>query len=360
MNTWTQTISRINAQPPDLHGRSSNPYRRYNPADRLPPAARSKLDRLREAAEDARSIIIPIAEKLREAADRRAELRTTWARLTNATYATGTVLNPQYGPLTAVTPKYNGLDEDDRLVHVRAEYAAACAAFDRLTEAERVRTERWSALAGTVGTIDAYLANISDGQELTVYSGPEPTIRKNESPDTALTRVRKAIAKAQNDLVLIERAPLPASMVKAALRKQVDALADACQPNVLYMIDAGDPLEFPSQQIIVQTSGVVPKTGEIVHGVGAGEVQNALGMIAWLFKDEVLARLDAEIDKRSDEGAALDYAQRAEALVEAKAKLLTLEREEEALVEASPAQVFRRPDADPRAVLGISGPEVRQ
>lgn len=372
-NTYTPTafaegssdrVARIDAAAAMLRGDVSmrnftNPLRPFAPADRLPPPARAKLEELRQAAQDAHALIPPITERRRDAADKRSRIRMRWTTLTDPTYAVGSVAVPKHGPLTAALPSFDGT-EDNALVQCRLEFAQASAEFDKLGELERTRAERWNALAAVVANLDNYLAGTST--ELTLYSGPEPSPRRGETAEAGLTRVRKSILKAQNDLILVQRAPLPASMVKAALRKQIDALADANQANCIYMIESGDPLEFPAgPSAVVQTAGVVPSTKEVVHGIGHVEMPpSALGMIVWLFKDEVLARLDAEIDKRADEGAALDPEQRAMALAEARAALLALEREEEWLIEASPSSVFRRPDADPRAVLGVDGPEARQ
>ncbi len=81
-------------------------------------------------------------------------------------------------------------------------------------------------------------------------------------------------------------------------------------------------------------------------------------LLAWLAKDELIERLEGEVDERSDDEHALSDEDRAARLAAIEAECLAVGRDEEHFIEAAAREGFsvqRRPDADPRAVLALSG-----
>jgi hypothetical protein len=80
---------------------------------------------------------------------------------------------------------------------------------------------------------------------------------------------------------------------------------------------------------------------------------NPEAMLCWLFGDEILAKIEADIDRHSPPASeCVGTAERKELAVELAASLLAQERIEEALLDSTDTP--RRRDADPRAVLGIA------
>jgi hypothetical protein len=89
-----------------------------------------------------------------------------------------------------------------------------------------------------------------------------------------------------------------------------------------------------------------------------GDFCNTVGLIAWLFRDRLAEMIEREIDELADDKHALDPQQRTERERDLVAQVLETERLEEAMIEAAAAdglEIGRRPDADPRAVLQLSG-----
>ena len=82
-----------------------------------------------------------------------------------------------------------------------------------------------------------------------------------------------------------------------------------------------------------------------------------LAFVAWLARDQLVERLEAEIDELADDGAALDTATRGFQLDELTARLLQSEREEMAIIfDAAQAglSIATRDDVDIRAALAIA------
>ena len=78
----------------------------------------------------------------------------------------------------------------------------------------------------------------------------------------------------------------------------------------------------------------------------------------WLCKDQLTERIEREIDAVADDENALTLEQRTEQLAVISADKLACEREEErafCAAVAGGAALTRRPDVDPRALLGLAG-----
>jgi hypothetical protein len=171
-----------------------------------------------------------------------------------------------------------------------------------------------------------------------------PELRKGESVQDAVARVRGEVAALRAERERIASAPLPSSEVKAAARAEVERMAEAAVPRVAH--------GFVGRPIIWPKASRHTHTGE--HDTA--EFFDARALVFWAHKDAILARLNAEIDAAADDGAAVSTERRKAEAVRLSAAILAAEREEEALIEAAPPGLLiqRRPDHDPRAILGLS------
>jgi hypothetical protein len=92
------------------------------------------------------------------------------------------------------------------------------------------------------------------------------------------------------------------------------------------------------------------------RAVGFSEQPDALAVVAWLHRDALIARLNAEIDSESDDKAALSHADREVRAAEVQADLVEVERVEAALVFDAWSKglpVEHRGDISPVALLGV-------
>lgn len=85
-------------------------------------------------------------------------------------------------------------------------------------------------------------------------------------------------------------------------------------------------------------------------------VPDAVALMAWAFKDQLIQRLDAEITTESDDARAMSHGQRQQAEAETQTDLLEVERHEAALTWAAQAQglpVEHRANISPLAILQV-------
>jgi hypothetical protein len=87
------------------------------------------------------------------------------------------------------------------------------------------------------------------------------------------------------------------------------------------------------------------------------EAVDVVGLMAWLFRDALIAALDREIDAESDDASALTHADREVRIAEAEADLLSTERDICALIWRGQAEGLRvefPADISPLALLGVT------
>jgi hypothetical protein len=94
--------------------------------------------------------------------------------------------------------------------------------------------------------------------------------------------------------------------------------------------------------------------GRLVSAIGD---PSSLPLVFWLHREALIQKIEAQIEEVSDDQHALTAAQRTEQISEIDRDRLAVQREEEFWVCSAiddGMNVLRRPEADPRAVLGLT------
>jgi hypothetical protein len=122
-----------------------------------------------------------------------------------------------------------------------------------------------------------------------------PVVKTEKSLTDAIDRHRRRARELKADLHGITSAPYPASHAKARMREQVEVLAQRGAVNVSQLVEHNGDLEFPTQQTQVAILNAQP------GAVGFVQVSDTLALLAWTFKDSLLARIDAEVMAEADD-----------------------------------------------------------
>lgn len=273
--------------------------------DRLPPFARAKFRALEQAANDAEALARSVYSQIAAANHRlpsRLNLRDTASNEIEATTA------------------QREIDEIE-------------AELTRLQSVQRLRNSLAASHRQTVLAVGAWLQQQSPAARFAAASAIKATGELG-----SLEAVRESIARLKAQLAEIELAPLSADDLKAQARELVDRLAQRGAP-VLNLSRGGFDVRWRSRTDA---------------GTTAMNSEDVISTLAWLNRDAVTAALEAQIDRTlaDIQSTPLSLSEREKRKQEIAAELLAAERTEEALIETMP-DVPRRPDADPRAVLGI-------
>ena len=124
-------------------------------------------------------------------------------------------------------------------------------------------------------------------------------------------------------------------------------MAQAGTPDVTSLIEHDRDIAWPT----IRVQSAVYNTG--TPAIAFAEVPDTVALLAWAFKDALIARLDAEIDAEADDAAALTHEQRQQREAEAQGDLLAIERDESWLVWSAMSQIEHRADINPVALLGM-------
>lgn len=224
----------------------------------------------------------------------------------------------------------------------------------RLRELKEVRSARWTTqvqlqgkvidwiTAGGVPT-NCSMVNVDDLPEAEL-------LKKGESVVDGIERYRHRLRELAADAHRIRSAPYPSAEAKAKLRQHIAQLAEAGVPNVDSMIEHGSPLTFATTML--QT--VVRGTDALALAIT--EQPDTLSLLAFLFKDEMIKRIEAEIDEVADDEAALSERDRAVKLADIAVQELAIERMEIACIRLGEARgelLDYRDSTSPLALLGV-------
>jgi len=198
------------------------------------------------------------------------------------------------------------------------------------------------------------LQDLPTGMMWQHWNGPAPTLRKGEDPMAGIRRHQQDVGRLKARLAEIEAAPVALSVTKAKARARVEQLAAAGRIDVAALVlGSGDAPRFATTSARAELFNTSPNGGV---PVAFTEIPDAVALIAHLFKPQLLAAIDAELDAATDKAKALTPEERVRAATETTAEVLLAERHLASLVWAAidknlPAA--HAPDADPIAVLGI-------
>jgi hypothetical protein len=161
--------------------------------------------------------------------------------------------------------------------------------------------------------------------------------------------VRQERAGLVDELRRVRRAEAPASEITADMVTQVDQLAARGRP----VIDrraapalAGRPrVRFPERA----TEAFA--TPDLLAGSGSEHATtDALALLAWLYRDDLVSALTAEIEASASPNA-LTRDERAAQDLDLRRRILAAERLEEALIDGT--DIPRRPRVRPEVILGL-------
>jgi hypothetical protein len=239
------------------------------------------------------------------------------------------------------------------LSNLRDEAEIVRAEIKRLQTAMADSLEISSKTQSLSAALFSYVGYIKDGARSHTIA-VEPKLLSGESQADAVNRLRRRQRELKSDLDHIRFASWPSSEAKKLARSHVDALVERGRPNVFDLINNRGQIAWPT--VTTQQMSMPVTAGQDAQLI-LTTVHDDLAIMAWLDRDAMVARLDAEIDSCSDDSEALTAEQRATKTSEVLSDMLAGEREEEVLIErmeASGSSFLRRTDADPRAVLGLS------
>lgn len=325
-------------------------------ADRLPPDARRRLFDLRQQRDDAFAAYRAAADRVQDLSEEKRDAERRLKHIQDPMYAGGdrSLLAPQALSSSSYSGKVPGKDLP-AIRELTERIATITVDLVRLREVSEVRGARSNQSGALVRNVESFLKSLPEHSRIVTAPSVSARPAKGEDLTVAVERRRARLRELDADAHRAKSAPLPSADAKRLAREQLDKLAERGAVNVSPLIEGGGPFRFAEdyQNIVVEGAG-----GRAVGTHWGIDVEATL---AWVFRDQFVAKIEAEIDAGSDDASALSTQQRAERIDEIARDRLLVEREEESLIgvaEQNGLAVMRRTDASPIAVLGIVIEEV--
>jgi hypothetical protein len=163
-------------------------------------------------------------------------------------------------------------------------------------------------------------------------------LKNNETLPAAIERVRAEIAAINERLAVVRRAPLPSQTMLEIADQFVERLGRQAKPTLVF--DMKDQMSLRWRDSVV------------------GGVEDLVAFACWMAPDAMKNTLKAEIAQMPTAMNAMPALDRQQLVEKLEDALFSHELVEEALVARAHSDglvdLLRRPDADPRAVLGIA------
>lgn len=313
--------------------------------DRLPLQAQKKLERLRHRAEELHSAVLLATDQRNDVAREKTVAEQRLHELTDKAAA----MRLGNLPVSA---------DHTSAVQARAAIDRAAASLKAANDRVEARSSRFNGVQAVISEIERWLGSLPPAATLEPFTS-KARPAKGEIPSVAIERTRKQIAALQAELHRVRSAPRPAALAKAAIAAEITVLAEAGKPDPFRVIEEGEGIEWPKTPLVARVSGdALSKDGPLtLDAISRTEAPHAVALIAYLFRDALIAKLNAEVDALADDSAALTPEERATKETALLAKLLGCEHDEEAMIEHAEAdgfEVLRRREASPLAVLGVA------
>ena len=301
----------------------------------LPPNARAKFQRM---------------------SDLRDERRATWTgagEQHNAAQVEKSELNSRLNLMLAS----RAAQDHPEVIRLKKLIERATERADYLRDLGDLRRSKFAPIDSVMIRVERYLRTCIGAR----FEDVPPVVLKLKKSEftTALVDVRAKVSALKADLDKIRAAPWPSALVKAKVRAEIVDFSQRGKPDFFDAIERGGPVRWPERLHQPHTVGCDVRRMNELETVG----QDVLGLLGWLFKNEMIAAVDAEIDRRCDDKNALAPDVRRTREVELQAAVLEAERVEESTIETLSSdhgiEADRRPDCDPRSVLGIVGPALK-
>ncbi|RXG89241.1 hypothetical protein [Bradyrhizobium zhanjiangense] len=248
-------------------------------------------------------------------------------------------------------PGHNLGDDDPLVIVERAALTKQDAELARLKRLEEQHGARRRVLAALVNAAETWIKTASASMKIAMYPVEPSQLKKGESIADAVERLRRRGRELQADLDRVRAAPWPSALARERMRAQIASMAEAGRPLAHHLVDHGEPVAFATRSIPARVLNVAPEA------IAFSEIPDTLALLAWLHQDELIRRLDAEIDTTADDANALDADQRRHAEAEILADRLSIEREEAELCwqqATDGGPISLRLDLAPEALLGVT------
>lgn len=349
---WSEAVAAVNAgfvgeaRPPGGPKQVPHFTDIEQATESLPPVAREIVLKLRQRHADMRAAIDGVTEQRNSA----------WSDITDLERQHRTLV----GPFSR--GGFQKSANDPEVVRVAARLEGA---RDRRRRANE-HLEGLNRAAAPLGELLQHHVErfLRGGGLRTAFEGTLPPVPRSEPALTTIKRTRDVIADLKKQLAKLERSPLPMTVAVERARAEIAQLAAAGKVSVAALF--GRDVQYakvgwPQRNLRLDLFGHSLPSAEgdsarTLQGFAAGDAVDAPSLLIWAFREQIEAKVVAEIKEHAREADALDDAALARKRADLEARLLDAERIEAAAIERAEsegAQIELRANMSVKALLHL-------
>jgi hypothetical protein len=332
MNTSAESLPSFAADDVQLDEEDDRRQPRVKPLEKLPAYPRQKFKDFAQEAADANHISRGIREPLQAEQE---ELRRLKARFVEIAPANRNGWHTPEAQLNAL----------------KAQIEEQAARVAELEDLAAIRSQRRSEKAQYLRTLNTFVTEELRGDVEAVHCViSAPPLQLDRGIADAIEVIRDEISQLRADVDQTNLASRTKAAAKKIARANLRKLALGSAPDVLPILErASDEIGWPEHKL----ETIVNPSDTIVDAYAP----DARGLTAWLFEDLLAKKIDQLIDELGgDDEHALEDQERAARVAQLEARILDLERREEAHIVAAQntgVAIPRRPDLNPLAFLEV-------
>jgi hypothetical protein len=299
----------------------------------LPEPAARRLELLRERSDSAFRMV-PSFEEVSSASAERTKAENVWKRM---------VEHPSnFG--------FGRAQDDPLSLAARKTADRAAAAFAKIQALYNKRGEEAQAASAALKTCEDYLRSGKPGGTIFETVPAElPKLARGESLVEAVEKMRRRVRELRADAERIAASQYPAEVTKQKMREQIMRLAEQNAPDVSLLVEHFREVVFPAESQRAEVIGAPVVVSTVIPC--------STGLLCWLHRDTIIARLEVEIDHAMDTSSKpLTSGEREIEIARIMTDIEDIERKESTLIfEGWHSGQFmnHRRDVGPLALLGL-------
>lgn len=226
-----------------------------------------------------------------------------------------------------------GVTDDHPEVLAQDRMIAECdGALARLNQRAEAHSADAGPRANLLRDVKDWIRSVAPNHDLVDIELIDMKLGRGEpTPTTAVEKARRRLRELSADANRISSSPFPSSYCKAVAAAYLDKIAAA--PIVTNLIEHGGGLfvdgKLVEEPIIFGTKQVRGEVGTVAGaGASLSDVPDAVGLVAFVCRDLLLARIGELIDAEAEDRIALTHEQRRERLATIAADRERVELEE--------------------------------
>ena len=234
-------------------------------------------------------------------------------------------------------------EDDPSYVSAKDKVEKAATKFERLDARKRSIEGRQQSILRVHENVERFVRQLNAENAKVAMRNCAIKPKEGETAENAIGALREKIATREADRHELQSKPYTVAEAIKIATAQISKLAERGRPNAYQLIDHLN-MTWPTQ-----------------HGLGDDyrgsrphfEYPDALGVLAWLHKDALLAAIERDIRAAGDDENAISEADRIARDAALSAEILDLEYTECAAIWQNGDIDLLRPDCSPEAILGI-------